>query len=221
VDFWAVSWYNKIYMHLEILDPKRKKLLSKLGFLDEQGFYMAGGTALALQIGHRTSLDFDFYTEKRFNARKLREQFDKKFKKVQEIYIAEDTLGLDADGIKMSFFRYSYRLIRSYVQMEDICLASKEDIAAMKILAISQRGKRRDFIDIYFLIKEFGLREIIEFTKEKYQMFNIYVGLQGLLYFKDADEDSEKQRFKMLQKADWWRIKKYIIREVNFLKISL
>jgi len=208
-------------MHLEILDPKRKKLLSKLGFLDEQGFYMAGGTALALQIGHRTSLDFDFYTEKRFDARKLREQFDKKFKKVQEIYIAEDTLGLDADGIKMSFFRYSYRLIRSYVQMEDICLASKEDIAAMKILAISQRGKRRDFIDIYFLIKEFGLREIIEFTKEKYQMFNIYVGLQGLLYFKDADEDSEKQRFKMLQKADWRGIKKYIKREVNFLKISL
>ena len=208
-------------MHLKILDPKRKKLLSKLGFLNKQGFYMAGGTALALQIGHRTSLDFDFYTEEKFDPKKLREKFDKKFKKVQEIYIAEDTLGLDADGIKMSFFRYSYRLIRSYVQMEDICLASKEDIAAMKILAISQRGKRRDFIDMYFLIKEFGLREIIEFTKEKYPMFNIYVGLQGLLYFKDADEDSEKQRFKMLQKADWWRIKKYIIREVNFLKISL
>jgi len=208
-------------MHLKILDPKRKKLLSKLGFLNKQGFYMAGGTALALQIGHRTSLDFDFYTEEKFDPKKLREKFDKKFKKVQEIYIAEDILGLDADGIKMSFFRYSYRLIRSYVQMEDICLASKEDIAAMKILAISQRGKRRDFIDIYFLIKEFGLREIIEFTKEKYQMFNIYVGLQGLLYFKDADEDSEKQRFKMLQKADWRGIKKYIKREVNFLKISL
>jgi len=208
-------------MHLKILDPKRKKLLSKLGFLNKQGFYMAGGTALALQIGHRTSLDFDFYTEEKFDPKKLREKFDKKFKKVQEIYIAEDILGLDADGIKMSFFRYSYRLIRSYVQMEDICLASKEDIAAMKILAISQRGKRRDFIDMYFLIKEFGLREIIEFTKEKYPMFNIYVGLQGLLYFKDADEDSEKQRFKMLQKADWREIKKYIIREVNFLKISL
>jgi len=208
-------------MHLKILDPKRKKLLSKLGFLNKQGFYMAGGTALALQIGHRTSLDFDFYTEEKFDPKKLREKFDKKFKKVQEIYIAEDILGLDADGIKMSFFRYSYRLIRSYVQMEDICLASKEDIAAMKILAISQRGKRRDFIDMYFLIKEFGLREIIEFTKEKYPMFNIYVGLQGLLYFKDADEDSEKQRFKMLQKADWRGIKKYIIREVNFLKISL
>ena len=208
-------------MHLKILDPKRKKLLSKLGFLNKQGFYMAGGTALALQIGHRTSLDFDFYTEEKFDPKKLREKFDKKFKKVQEIYIAEDILGLDADGIKMSFFRYSYRLVRSYVQMEDICLASKEDIAAMKILAISQRGKRRDFIDMYFLIKEFGLREIIEFTKEKYPMFNIYVGLQGLLYFKDADEDSEKQRFKMLQKADWRGIKKYIKREVNFLKISL
>ncbi|MDP2946166.1 MAG: nucleotidyl transferase AbiEii/AbiGii toxin family protein [bacterium] len=208
-------------MYLEILDPKRKKFLSKLGFLKKYGFYMAGGTALALQIGHRTSLDFDFYTEKKFDARKLREQFDKKIKRVQEIYITEDTLGLDVNGIKMSFFRYSYRLIRPCVQIEDICLASKEDIAGMKILAISQRGKRRDFIDIYFLIKEFGLRKIMKFTKEKYSMFNIYVGLQGLVYFKDADEDSGKQRFKTLQKADWRGIKKYIVKEVNIIKGSL
>ena len=66
-------------MYLGILDPKRKKLLSKLGFLNKQGFYMAGDTALALQIGHRTSLDFDFYTEKKFNTRKFREGIDKKF----------------------------------------------------------------------------------------------------------------------------------------------
>lgn len=208
-------------MHLEILDQKRKKILSRLGFLKKYSFYMAGGTALALQIGHRTSLDFDFYTEKKFDVRELREQFDKKFKKVQEIYIAEDTLGLDVNGIKISFFRYSHRLIRPCVRIDDICLASKEDIAAMKILAISQRGKKRDFIDTYFLIKTFGLKEIIEFTKKKYPMFNIYLGLQGLLYFKDADEDSEKQRFKMLQKADWREIKKYILKKVNLSRTSL
>jgi len=85
----------------------------------------------------------------------------------------------------------------------------------MKILAISQRGRRRDFIDVYFLIKEFGLKQIIEFVKEKYPMFNVYVGLQGLTYFKDADEDSEKGRFRLLKKVKWSEVKKSILKEAN------
>ncbi|MBU1102840.1 nucleotidyl transferase AbiEii/AbiGii toxin family protein [Patescibacteria group bacterium] len=205
-------------MHLEILDPKRRKSLSKLGFLKDQNFYMAGGTALALQISHRTSLDFDFYTDKKFDTRKLRERFDIEFEKIQETYIAEDSLELDIGGVKMSFFRYPYGLIKPTLEVEGVFVASKEDIAAMKILAISQRGKRRDFIDIYFLIKEFGLEQIMEFTKEKYPEFNIYVGLQGLVYFQDADEDSDKNRFTMLQEADWKEIKEYIIKEASNFK---
>jgi len=202
-------------MFLEIFDRKRKKLLSELSFLNKYGFYMAEGTALALQIGHRTSLDFDFYTRKRFDSRKLREEFDRRFKEIREIYIAEDTLGLSVNGIGISFFRYPYPLIKSCQKIDSICLASKEDIAAMKILAISQRGKKRDFIDIYFLIKEFGLSQVIEFIKEKYPMFNVYVGLQGLTYFKDADEDPEKRRFKLFKEVRWNEVKKFIIKEVN------
>ena len=201
-----------------ILDKKRIGLLKKLGFIEKYGFYLAGGTALALQIGHRDSLDFDFYTEKKFDSQKLREEFDKRFKKVQEIYIAEGTLGLDVDGIGVSFFKYSYPLIRPLEKMESIYLASKEDIAAMKIIAISQRGKRRDFIDIYFLLTEFGLKKIIEFIKEKYPMFNIYVGLQGLVYFKDADEDPEKGRFRLLKEVEWEGVKDYILKETNKIK---
>ena len=201
-----------------ILDKKRIGLLKKLGFIEKYGFYLAGGTALALQIGHRDSLDFDFYTEKKFDSQKLREEFDKRFKKVQEIHIAEGTLGLDVDGIGVSFFKYPYPLIRPLEKMESICLASKEDIAAMKIIAISQRGKRRDFVDIYFLITEFGLEKIIEFVKEKYPMFNIYVGLQGLVYFKDADEDPEKGRFRLLKEVEWEGVKDYILKETNKIK---
>jgi len=201
-----------------ILDKKRIGLLKKLGFIEKYGFYLAGGTALALQIGHRDSLDFDFYTEKKFDSQKLREEFDKRFKKVQEIHIAEGTLGLDVDGIGVSFFKYSYPLIRPLEKMESIYLASKEDIAAMKIIAISQRGKRRDFVDIYFLITEFGLEKIIEFVKEKYPMFNIYVGLQGLVYFKDADEDPEKGRFRLLKEVEWEGVKDYILKETNKIK---
>ena len=201
-----------------ILDRKRINFLQKLGFLEKYGFYLAGGTALAIQIRHRTSLDFDFYTEKKFDVRELREEFGSRFKKIQEIYIAEDTLVLAVNDINISFFKYPYSLIRPAKRLESISVASIEDISAMKIIAISQRGKRRDFIDIYFLMKNFGLKKILEFTREKYPMFNIYVGLQGLVYFKDADEDLEKNRFRLLKNIDWEELKEYIIKEVNKVK---
>lgn len=201
-----------------ILDRKRINFLQKLGFLEKYGFYLAGGTALAIQIRHRTSLDFDFYTEKKFDVRELREEFGSRFKKIQEIYIAEDTLVLAVNDINISFFKYPYSLIRPAKRLEGISVASIEDISAMKIIAISQRGKRRDFIDIYFLMKNFGLKKILEFTREKYPMFNIYVGLQGLVYFKDADEDLEKNRFRLLKNIDWEELKEYIIKEVNKVK---
>jgi len=91
----------------------------------------------------------------------------------------------------------------------------------MKIIAISQRGKRRDFIDIYFLIKDFGLRKIIDLTRKKYPMFNVYVGLQGLVYFKDADEDLEEGRFRLLREVNWEEIKNHILKEVNKIRNSL
>lgn len=208
-------------LFLSVLDKKRKDLLSKLGFLKDYGFYLAGGTSLALQIGHRTSLDFDFYTKKEFEPPRLREEFDKRFKKVREIHVAEGTLILDIEGIELSFFKYPYKLVKPCLKLEDVNLASVEDIAAMKILAISQRGKRRDFIDIYFLIQKFGLKKIMELTKEKYSMFNIYVGLQGLSYFKDADEDLEVDRFRLFEKISWGKIKNYIVKEVSEERFQL
>ena len=202
-------------MFLSVLSKKRTDLLKKIEFLEKYGFYLAGGTALALQIRHRTSLDFDFYTKKDFETQKIKEEFETRCKSVQEIYVAENTLSLNVDEIGVSLFKYSYALIKPLQKVEKVYVASLEDIAAMKIIAISQRGKKRDFIDIYFLIKNFGLQEIIKFTKEKYPMFNIYVGLQGLVYFKDADEDIEEKRFRLLEKADWKDVKNYIIKEVN------
>jgi predicted nucleotidyltransferase component of viral defense system len=118
----------------------------------------------------------------------------------------------------MSFFKYPYRPIKQLIPIEDIYIVSKEDIAAMKILAISQRGTRRDFIDIFFLMKEFGLKSILEFTKEKYPMFNIYIGLQGLVYFEDAEGDPQKQRFRLLCNVNWKHVKSYLIEEVNNIK---
>jgi len=205
-------------MHFSVLNKKQAELLKKLSFLKEYGFYLAGGTALALQIAHRTSLDFDFYTPQKFDPQKIKKEFDKRFKNVKEIYLSEDTLILNVEGTIVSCFWFPYKLIRPCQDFKEVSLASLEDIGAMKMIAISQRGKRRDFIDLYFLLKKFGLRKIIEFVKKKYPNFNIYVGLQGLLYFEDAEKDPEKERFRLLKKVKWSEIKKFIIEEVKKFK---
>jgi len=209
----SILCYNK-FMFLELLGTKRKKLLSQLAFLKKHGFYMAGGTALALQIGHRTSLDFDFYTRKKFNNKELLRELEKNFKTATLIETAEQTLIVKINGVEVSFFHYPYPLTYPPLKIEGVYLASKEDIAAMKIIAISDRGTRRDFIDIYFLLKEFPLEKIFEFIKKKYPNFNIYVGLRGLTFFADA-EKKQTRRLYLFQSVSWPEIKKFLIKEVK------
>ncbi len=201
-------------MHLEILDPKGKKLLSKLDFLNKQGFYMAGGTALALQIGHRISLDFDFYTEKKFDQERLYQKLVLNFKEVVLLQKAEGTLIVKIDGVAVSFFRYPYSLIYQALKIAGVNLASKQDIAAMKIIAISDRGTKRDFVDLFFLLQEFTIREIFKFVKKKYPQFNIYVALRGLVYFDDAVAD-KKRKLRLFKNVSWGEIQKFIISEVT------
>lgn len=208
-------------MSTVVLDKKRRTLLTKLGFLTDYGFYLAGGTSLALQIKHRTSLDFDFCTPKEFYPSKLKDEFNERLKGVKEIHIAKDTLILEIEGVIVSFFAYPYKMLEPYVQLGEVKLASLKDIAAMKIVAIAQRGRRRDFIDMYFLINIFGLKEIINSAKQKYPKLNIYTVLQGLTYFKDADEDSEEKRLRLFEEVNWRKVKNDIIKNVNQVRPQL
>ncbi|MCK5460326.1 nucleotidyl transferase AbiEii/AbiGii toxin family protein [Candidatus Parcubacteria bacterium] len=205
----------KIY--LNILNNERLKLFKQFGFVNELKMYLAGGTALALQIGHRTSVDFDFYTLKKIKKGELKQIFkadlkDYKLKVVRDI---DNTFEISINNIYLSCFYYPYELIKKEIIAEGVKMASIEDIAAMKIVAISQRGKKRDFIDIYYLIKLFGLSRILTLTKKKYSEFDIYNGLRGLLYFQDADNDSEISRIKIFDKNLKWRnVKEFIKKEV-------
>ncbi len=201
-------------MHMEILDARRKKLLPRFGSLNRYGFYLAGGTALALQIGHRTSLDFDFYTKKDFDPEVLLKKLEANFEEVVLLQKDKGTLIVTVDKVAASFFRYQYRLLKPLVKADGAKLASKEDIAAMKILAVTGRGTERDFIDLYFLLREFSLEEILKFTKKKYPEFNIYVGLRSLTYFADA-EKRQTRKLRMLQPVSWNEVKKRIVDEVK------
>jgi len=201
-----------------ILDKKRLALLPKLKLLKDMGFYLAGGTALALQIKHRTSVDFDFYTLQDFDSEKILYNFQKKCRKVTLIQQAENTLITKIEKIDISLFTYPYKLLRKPVETKYSNLASIEDIAAMKLVAIVQRGIRRDFTDLYFLIKLLGLAKIIQLTEKKYPPFNKYLGLQALTYFVDAENVSPKRKMTLLQPAIWDEIKKFITAEVMEFK---
>lgn len=98
-------------MYLSVLNTRQINLLKELKFLNEYGFYLAGGTALALQINHRTSIDFDFYTEKDFDNRKLLGEIEEQFNDVKVVQIPEQTLITKIKGIEVNFFRYPYPLI--------------------------------------------------------------------------------------------------------------
>ena len=208
-------------IHWEVLTKEQKKLLSKLKFLKKMGFYLAGGTGLALQIGHRTSIDFDFYRKKEFDGKILAQQISKTLPNLEHRFIGEGTLRVAINNCEVSFFYYPYDLIQKPLDI-GVLLASKEDIAAMKLLAIADRGTRRDFIDLYFLIQEFGVSKIFSFLQKKYPRYDPYHALVGLTYFVDADKIRDQKRFNLLKPAPSWpKMKEYFRKIASEFKKEL
>lgn len=203
----------------DVLTKSRRQFFKELSFTRARGLYLAGGTALALQIGHRASVDFDFYTGRHLKKGALIEVLRAHLRdwKLRVVRDEDDTLELNVDpDIHMSCFYYGYPLLENPRTIARVWVAGLKDIAAMKLVAISQRGKRRDFIDMYYLLQRFTLKEILRLTQEKYPHFDIYHGLRGLLYFKDADEDYALERAVVFDKTlRWERVKRFIMDAVN------
>lgn len=198
--------------HLDILTERQKDLLPKFRHFKDKGFYLAGGTGLTLQLGHRTSADFDFYSLKTFSNEELALRIKKSVENLKIIQVQENTLILECEDVLTSLFFYPYPLLMPLIKTKDILIASLEDIAAMKLVAIIQRGIYRDFIDMYYLIKKLGLKNILSASARKYKEMNVYLALQSLLYFEDAKKD---ERIRIKENIKWETIKSYIINEVK------
>jgi len=146
--------------YLNILNKEQRRVFPQLDFLTKVGFYLAGGTGLALQLGHRTSVDFDFYIREHFQAPDLYQKIEVIFKeKAKKIAEAKNTLYCRIDKSDASFFYYKYPLIKKLVKIKGVAIASIEDITAMKMIAISHRPVKRDYVDIFFLLKKFPLEK--------------------------------------------------------------
>ena len=200
-------------------------VLANSTILDKYNFYLAGGTSLALQLGHRESYDLDFFTQDKFRVDFIIAALEN-FYQVNVINSDEDTLNCiiskGENDCKLSFFRTVYPLVYPTVPYRDINLASIEDIAAMKMIAIAQRGSKKDFVDIYHILRDnrMTFNDIIKVLKTKYARvnFNLPLILRSLGYFDDADNDLDPKMkntqgsgFDTLSSQEWNRIKQYLL----------
>lgn len=177
--------------------------------------YLAGGTALALHLGHRISVDLDFFIQRRIDENLVAADLAK-IPEFQKNELASQSVLGKISQTKFSIFSYPYNQIDVLHTFETIHIASKKDIAAMKIHAISDRGAKRDFIDMFFLTKEFTLEQIFDFYNQKYGNIEekSYILIKGLLYFDDAEDDEMPN---MLIPIDWEEVKAFFRKEVKRL----
>ena len=181
--------------------------------------YLAGGTACALYFGHRYSFDLDFFTNQEFATEIVVKQLEKLEGFNLQRTVKWTILG-SFPGVKFSYFYYPYPLIGKTLQFGNIRIASLEDIAAMKIAAVCDRGTKRDFIDLYFIVKKkFSLSLILKFYDKKYKKLsnNLYTILKSLGYFVDADEQSVQ----MIENLSWDEVKEFFKKEVRKLSREL
>lgn len=176
---------------------------------------LVGGTALALQYGHRQSIDLDFFGDLQCEldeTQAILSQYGQvkvlKETKTIRIYII--------DGIKVDFVHYScYPWLDDAVIENGIRLASPKDIAAMKVNDIEGRGTRKDFVDVYFLLKKYSLTEILDFYKKKYPNYSDFRALMSLTYFEDAEMQPMP---KMFDKTPWEEMQATILKEVRSIQ---
>lgn len=202
-------------LHKETLDYDTLNLLMMLQKESMLvGFSLAGGTSLALQIGHRKSIDLDLFSREAFDVQSMLESLEEKFR-FQVLYIAPNTLKGSINNIKVDILTHKYPLVDNIIECENVNLYSSKDIAAMKVNAIVTNGTRsKDFIDIYFLLKYFTLKEIIKFYCSKYTLRDEMLVLKSLIYFNDVDLNDWPVLL-LEQKLTFEKVKKSILMEVK------
>jgi hypothetical protein len=179
---------GKMKLHHEILNGKRSSIVDRLIRFGDR-FYLAGGTGLALQLGHRISEDFDFFTYTSFNNDSLFGEIKDLFPEflLNVMQNEKDTFTvLLNDEIKISFFRLRYTNILPLLEAGNFKLAQIQEIGVMKLVALP-RAVYKDYVDIYFILKEFSLLSLMDLAKLKHPEFNQSVYLKCLLSYEDVD----------------------------------
>ncbi len=168
---------------------------------------------MALQLGHRRSVDLDFFG----TIPETSDEIQDILREHHEVSIVKESKNIHIyliDGVKVDLVNYKYDWIGSPVEEDVIRLAGLKDIAAMKVAAIIGRGTKKDFIDLYFLLKHFSLKEILELYLQKYPDGSLFIALKSLSYFEDADADPMPVMF---EDIEWTDVKSFIRETISTL----
>jgi predicted nucleotidyltransferase component of viral defense system len=193
---------------LELLkDLMQKEYLRK--------FVLVGGTALSLQIGHRKSEDLDMFSPEPFETAELKSHLEDNFSSFNIDLERTNSLITTINTIKVDFIRFKYGFDYPFIKHNKIRLANIKDIAPMKLDAISGRGKKKDFFDLYFLLKQFSLTELLSLYQAKYKHTSIFHVIKSINYFEEAENESDPTVFD--KTVTWKKVKTTIAGEIKKL----
>jgi len=210
-------------MHKECFPEKGWKVF--LGLKDlftKYNVILAGGTALAFHIGHRISADLDFFTDVSFNIEAIIKGMRKSGYAFHIISEGEGYLIVEVEGLKVSIFRYDYPFLEKATMYKGFQIAGILDIASMKVIAISQRGTKRDLIDLYFIVQNMPFYKLAEhmvrrFGKERINP--VHIG-KSFVYFSDAESNPEPEYIKGME-VSWATIKSFFRHHVKQFVLDL
>lgn len=198
------------------IDTKTLGILKKIqGEPEFARLRLVGGTALALQLSHRKSIDIDLFGI--LNSDNI--QIMKKMNQAGRTILlnkSENISIYSVEGIKVDIVNYPYEWLEAPIKEDGLTLAGMRDIAAMKLAAITNRGSKKDFFDLFFLLNIFPLDELLDFYKRKFHDGSIFLVLKSLSYFDDAEDDENPI---MLERIQWETVKTHISKSLDsFLK---
>lgn len=199
-------------LHPKVLKPGTLDILRAILSIEAfDSFNLVGGTALALQFGHRLSIDLDFFTT---------EHFDKELAKIELDGIGhwvtdgENKISLrgQLNGVKIDFVTYRYPLLEAISVIEGVRMLSQADISAMKLAAVTNRGAKKDFYDIFFLLRHYSFAQLCNWYQAKFQTNNLFMLLKSLTYFDDAE--LTETPIILADNVSWEMVKHTILLEV-------
>ncbi|MCD8269894.1 MAG: nucleotidyl transferase AbiEii/AbiGii toxin family protein [Parabacteroides sp.] len=201
-------------LHYATVDPSTLELLKNLQALPElKELRLVGGTSLALQIGHRKSVDLDLFGKMSLEADELTELIQP----LGNITILKNSRNIHVftiNGIKADIVNYTYPWLNDAIFDGGLQLADQRDICAMKLAAVTGRGTRKDFIDIYFLLRSFSMETMFNFYMQKYTDASSFMVVKSLTYFEDAENEPEPYMF---EPVNWNLIKAEIRKQASRL----
>lgn len=201
-------------MHPEVLDMNMLALSKRMGFLNEFSFYLAGGTGLALQLGHRKSFDFDLFTPGNFFPEELSTLLGRHKISSQGEIRSHGTLHCILEEVKTSFIFYDSPLNFPLLQFNSLNIADWRDITVEKLRIVADRGQKKDFFDLYFGLSILGIDALIELSVKKFgESVNYFHLLKGMTYFDDAEKNPEPMLLDT--SVTWEKVKHFFVTHIT------